>query len=257
MLTKEWYELLKSRILLVTAVLTPLGMLVCSVGMLWAVSQDTEIKEKDHAEIAALVGERAEQLPEAIDVFAVYMGEMALMLLLLLPAIVPSLLAANTIVREKQTRSLESLLVTPVRTWELVAAKVLFCLLVGIIPTYLCVLVFYGAAAAWVSSAALSFLAAPAWLITIVVTGPLIGVFAVGVAIGISARARDVQGAQQLAGMVTLPLVALMTLQAAGIGTLSTTSALLGAALLLVIDVVAIAVSISLFERETVLTRWR
>ncbi len=184
-------------------------------------------------------------------------GEIALMMLLLLPGIVPAILAANTILREKQSKSLESLLTTPVRTWELVVAKQVFCNLMGLVRTGFCVALFYFFLHRTVSPFALGILTAPAWLITVRVTGPLLALLATRFAIAVYARAKDVQSARQTAGFLPLPLIAIMALQSTGVATLSVSAALVFAATLAVLDVMAVALAVSLFERETVLTRCR
>ena len=83
------------------------------------------------------------------------------------------------------------------------------------------------------------------------------GVCAGGFAIAISARVKEVQNAQQLAMMVCMPLLGIMALQSTGLATLTTGGALVGAALLVLVDALVLAMSVSLFERETILTRWK
>lgn len=256
LLAKEWHELKRSKTLLSTVLGLPMVMVAISVSMLMS-AMAVEVSPQDAEEIGNLLGERGKQFTNPEDVLAIYMGEMGLMLILLLPAVVPSVLAANTIVREKLSRSLEALLVTPLRTHELVMAKVMFCAAMGVLPTYVAAALFYGVAATQLSATAMAVLAAAPWVVAVLLIGPLLGVLAIGLGIIVSARVTDVQTAQQLSGLLTLPVVGLMGVQATGLATLSLSAAFLTAAGLLVADVVVIALSVSLFERETVLTRWK
>lgn len=258
LLRKEWLEMKHNRMLLGTAVGTPLCMFLSMFTMYGGLGDATgKHSPQTLKEIGVVMGERAALFTHSEDATSVYIGEMGLMLLLLLPGIVPAILAATTIVREKQSKSLESLLTTPVRTWELVVAKQLFCNLVGLLPAGFCIAAFYLMLHYTVSAFAFSMLASPAWLITILVTGPLLALLATSFSIAVSARAKDVQSAQQLAGLLTLPLIAIMALQSTGVAVLSTNKALVLAATIAVLDVVAVIAAVSLFERETILTRWR
>ena len=258
LLGKEWVEFSNNRMLLLAGVLTPLMMLMTSLSMVFALEDASAVESdpEDLEELVGLLGDRAELLTHSADVVAVYLGEMGLMIMLILPCAVPPLLAATTIVREKQSRSLESLLTTPLRTWELVLTKQIFCLLVGLVPTLAGIVVMYACLYAKVSALAFSFLASPGWLITLVLTAPLLAVLSTSAALAISSRAKDVQSAQQMAGLFCLPVTGLMALQATGVATLSTTSALALAAVLAPLSVLSVAFAVSLFERETVLTRW-
>ena len=258
LLGKEWVEFLNNRMLLLTGVLTPLLLLGTSLSMVFAMEDAAEVENypEDMEELVGLIGERAELLSHSADVTAIYLGELGLMMMLVLPCAVPPLLAATSIVREKQSRCLESLLTTPLRTWELVLTKQVFSLLVGLVPTLVGILVMYACIHSQASDLAFSMLASGGWLITFALTTPLFAVLATSMALAISSRAKDVQSAQQLAGLVCLPVTGLMTLQATGLATLSTTSALAMAAIVAPISVLSVAFSVSLFERETVLTRW-
>ncbi len=257
LLFKEYCEMRANKILLGTALGLPLMMAASAIGLLLTSSVVEPEDAGGSDEWKMLLGDRAELFSDGAQAMEVYMGEMGLMLILLLPAMVPSLLAATTIVREKQSRSIEALLVTPVTTWELVLGKLLFCTVVGVVPTYLCVGVYYLTAAKSLSAFAFDMLATPAWIIAVVVIGPLLGLFGSGLAIAVSSRVREVQTAQQLAGMLCIPVMAVMGIQAAGVATLSTSGALVGVALLVLVDALVLAMSVSLFERETILTRWK
>jgi len=255
---KEWLEFLSNRSLILLATLTPAGLLASALPMLFLMDDASEVKADpdDLQDIIWLLGDRAELLTHSDDVMAVYLGEICLMMLLILPSAVPPFLAATSIVREKQSRCLESLLTTPMRTWELVVAKQAFCLLVGLAPTLVGFLVMYGCMYSQVSELAFSILASPGWLITLVVTAPLLAVLSTSLALAVSSRVKEVQSAQQLAGLLCLPVTGLMALQATGVATLSTTTALAMAAILAPISVLSVVFGISLFERESVLTRW-
>ena len=178
------------------------------------------------------------------------------MMLMLLPCVIPSFIAATSIVREKESKCLESLLTTPLHTWELVVSKQLFCLLVGILPSALGVVVYYALLYRTVSEFAFGFLASPGWLITLTMIAPMLALLSTSFAVAVSSRAKDIQSAQQFSGLLILPLFGVMAFVGAGVASISTLSALSVCGILAPIIVLSVAFAISLFERETVLTRW-
>jgi ABC-2 type transport system permease protein len=259
LLEKELRELLASPMLAGTMALVPLLFGSIALGIGWTVGrvhERTQPDPEDLREMQRMLGERIAHFTDVRDALALYFGEMGLLLLLMLPAILPPVLASQTLVREKQARSLETLLVTPVRTWEIVVAKMAFCAGLGVGPFYVIAAAYYALLVARCPAPALAVLAGPGWLLTVLAAAPLIAVLGVGIGIAISSRAKDVQAAQQLSGMIVLPVVGLLVLQSVGLASLDGIGALVFVGALLVLDTVILALAIALFERETVVTRW-
>jgi len=79
----------------------------------------------------------------------------------------------------------------------------------------------------------------------------------VNLGILISTRVNDVRVAQQIGGLIVVPIVALGIAQVTGRVVLGDAS-IVGATLTLAaIDVVVLAVARAAFQRENILTRWR
>ena len=97
----------------------------------------------------------------------------------------------------------------------------------------------------------------PGWLVAMALLVPGAAFLAVVLALIISSRATDPQSAQQVAGLIVLPVVGLIVGQLTGVVQISPLlSVILGVALLAV-DVGLLAVAVRLFQRETILTRWK
>src|SRR6185369_9700993 len=77
----------------------------------------------------ALAGMNEQEAGQAI------MGQAFSSMFLLMPMILPSIIAAYSIVGEKTNHTLEPLLATPVKTWELLAGKMLASLIPSILLT--------------------------------------------------------------------------------------------------------------------------
>lgn len=264
LLEKELRELVATRMLLASVVLLPLLLSGVALTMAWATgaipppeAASPEAIARDMAEMRHLIGPRIELFSSPRDALQLYLSETGLLVILLLPALLPPILAAQTLVREKIARSLETLLVTPVRTWEIVVAKVLFCAGLGVIPMWLAAAAYYGVVGARCSTLVLSLLAAPGWLTMVILGSPLVALAGVGAAVAVSSRAKDAQTAQQVAGMVVLPLIGLLAMHATGVASLDGTGALVFVGILALVDTVVLALAVSLFERETVVTRWK
>ncbi|HSQ18302.1 MAG TPA: hypothetical protein VLM83_11420, partial [Anaerolineales bacterium] len=97
----------------------------------------------------------------------------------------------------------------------------------------------------------------PMWLIAIFLVGPLLALLSVNFSIMVSSRVNDPRVAEQLSAVVILPLLGLFFGQISGLVILNS-QLILGIAFgLVVLDAILIYLAIRLFERETILTRWK
>jgi ABC-2 type transport system permease protein len=180
-----------------------------------------------------------------------------LLLFLVIPITGAMALAAHAVVGEKQARTLEPLLATPITTLELLVAKVLGAL----IPTFaisLAGLVVYVLGITFLAEPGVAAAMASArTAVLMLVVAPSAALVSLQGAIVISSRVNDARTAQQFGVMIIIPLTALLIAQFIGRAWLSASAlgligvGLFGGWLLLT------AVSVALFERESILTRWR
>lgn len=139
-------------------------------------------------------------------------------LYLLVPLVVAQVIAADSIAGERDRGTLEGVLLTPVSDRELLAAK----LLAAWIPATLVGLgggVVYSIVADVTLWPAVHHLVLPnvTWVLLVVWLAPALSAAALAVTVLISARARTFQGAQQIAGFCTLPVVFLLVSQVNGL----------------------------------------
>jgi ABC-2 type transport system permease protein len=85
----------------------------------------------------------------------------------------------------------------------------------------------------------------------------MLSLLAVSVAIMVSSRATDPRAAEQLAGVVVLPLILVVVGQAVGLFILDTRLIVPAAIIVLAVDVLLLYLSVRTFDRETILTRWK
>ena len=253
---KEWAEVFKNRMVLLTVIIMPLIFTALPVVMLYIMNSSGVAGEMSDvpAEFAAL----CETNLSAGDCMQIFMIKQFLFLYMMMPLAIPIAIAAYSIVGEKTTRSLEPLLATPITTVELLVGKGLAALLPGVLATWACFGILH--LAIWLMHVPVgvrSYVAGPVWLLAILLLGPLMAVAAVNFALIVSARVNDPRAAEQISMVLIVPLLGLLFGQIAGVITVNAQLMLISAAVLLVVDIGLIYLGERLFRRETILTRWK
>jgi ABC-2 type transport system permease protein len=123
--------------------------------------------------------------------------------------------------------------------------------------TWLAYAIYLGSVIALGSSAAENAVTAPRWVLAIVVMVPLLTLLSVNLGILISTRVNDVRVAQQIGGLVVVPIVALGIAQVTGRVVLDNGVFLQMAVILVIIDVAVFWLAKVAFQREIILVRWR
>ncbi len=139
-------------------------------------------------------------------------------LFLLIPCIVAVVVAADSFAGEKERRTLEALLYTPLSDLHLFVAKVLsacvpaFVVAVGSFVIY-CIV---ANAAAWPLMHRV-FFPTTMWLLLVFWLTPAVAVLSLGATVLVSSRTGTFQAAYQLGSLVVLPIVFLIVMQAKGL----------------------------------------
>jgi ABC-2 type transport system permease protein len=180
-----------------------------------------------------------------------------LILLVLSPVAASMSIAAYSVIGEKQARTLEPLLATPVSTTELLAAKVLGAFLPSLALSLACFGVYLVGIGAFARAGVALSLLAPRPLGVVLLIGPLASLAALQLAVCVSSRVNDTRSAQQLAALVVLPLTGLLIGQLTGAITLTMPFILVIAGVLCVANVGLLRLAVRLFDRESILTRWK
>ena len=254
---KEWAEVFRNRMVLFSVIFLPLIMTAIPLGILFAMRGDTSMQDF------------SSQIPQQFEAFCppnlsggecfqVFMVSQFMVLFMLLPLAIPATISAYSIVGEKTTRSLEPLLATPITTIELLAGKSLAALIPAVLVTFLAFGVY--ALGAWIlipNRALFLAMMDARWLLAIFVVGPLMALMAVNLSVIISSRVNDPRVAEQLSMVVIVPVLGIFFGQIAGLFVLNSQLVLIIAVILVVLDALLIYLSVGLFQRETILTRWK
>jgi ABC-type Na+ efflux pump permease subunit len=178
-------------------------------------------------------------------------------LFLVMPVFVPILISSHAIAGEKEKRTLEPLLASPITALELVLGKSL----ASLIPSVAICFIAFAAlcvgvdAVAWPLTKSL-VLPNTMWTFGVFIIAPLFAFFGNGVAVIISARVGDSRMAQQLSGLFVLPLVGLAAGQFGGWLKAGTAYYAAIGGFVLLCDVVLLFAAQRLFDRERLMSRW-
>lgn len=254
---KEWSEVFKNRFVLFTVAFLPLVLTALPLIMLYATGSSGDLSGFSTTDMPArftvLCGEMSEG--ECGQYFLV---SQFMLFFMLMPLAIPVTIASYSIVGEKTTRTLEPVLATPVTTLELLAGKALAAAIPGVGVTWIGFIVFaFGARLIATSPVVVARLTDPLWLMAIFIVGPLLAIASVSVAVMVSSRTNDPRVAEQLSMLVILPLLAVFFAQIAGLFFINETLILWMAVALALIDAGLLAFATQLFQRETILTRWK
>jgi ABC-2 type transport system permease protein len=178
-------------------------------------------------------------------------------ILLLIPVIIAIGIATFSIVDEKLTGSLEALLATPVRTWELLLGKTL----AGAIPALLMTWVSAGFFLLVVSLLGWGNLSrlvlTPSWFLCLFLLTPAVAILSFMLGVVGSSRAKDSKGAQNIALIIVFPILALIGIQVTGIIWFTTLRTLLLSLVIVAVDIIALRAAVHLFQRESIAIQWR
>lgn len=180
-----------------------------------------------------------------------------LMFLILIPVIGATSIAAHSVVAEKQARTLEPLLATPITTFELLAAKSLAALAPALGLTIACFAIDLALVASFARPGVVGALLGPRSLLLVFVLGPLAALTAMQIAVCVSSRVEDERTAQGTGSFVALPVAIVFIAPLVGLRSVGPLM-LAGLTIALVIaNVLLMRLSIAVFDRESILTRWK
>jgi ABC-2 type transport system permease protein len=174
----------------------------------------------------------------------------SLLYMLLIPAIVPSTLAAYSVVGEREQGTLEPILITPIRSDEFLIGKGLAVLIPTLVISYAIFGIFLAVAALFAHPGIESAIFSGSHIPVQLAFTPLLAGWSIWVGIAISARSSDVRVAQQLSVFANLPPLAIVALVTFNVITPSPGLAVGLAAALFAVDALGWRVVAAMFDRE-------
>jgi ABC-2 type transport system permease protein len=252
--TRDWQETLRNRLLLATILVPPVVLTIVPL-IVGGVTTGLPLPAAVARQAIALRPDWASLTPGELT--AALVIQQFLVFFLMMPAYIPLSIASYSIIGEKTSRSLEAVLATPIRTIELLAGKAISALLPGVVVGWLTYVALIGLTAMLYSPGLVRVVTDDSWLAGVFLLGPAVGLASVVAGVIVSARVSDPRTAQQIGGIIIVPLVGLAVIQASATVLFSGPSYALGALIVLVISFIGLWLGARLFGRETILTRWR
>ena len=259
---KDFKEFTKSKYVLTSIILLPivLGVLVPFQVLLYAGSFRTgenfssnfgQFMDRIFSNVIkdwAIFSDQAKAL--------ISLSYIMLIIVSMMPIIITSVISAETIAGEKERKTIEALLASPLRESEIVSAKIISSFIPSMAATFLSIVSFTIVMDIFLyPHVGRIFFPEIFSLIVLLVISPLMTILAVELLIMISTRVTTVRDANQLGGLLLIPLIFVI------FGALSlylfnsTLSIVITLVILIIVDLIFYKISISIFKREKALTK--
>jgi ABC-type transport system involved in multi-copper enzyme maturation permease subunit len=177
-----------------------------------------------------------------------------LLYMLGIPAIVPAVVAAYSVVGERQQGSLEPVLTTPIPREELLLGKALAALVPSLAISYAVFAAVLAAIGLFADPAVAAALAQGPDLLAQVLFTPLLAGWSIWVGIAVSTRTSDARVAQQLGTLASVPSAIVVVLIAYDVIHATPALALFSTVVLLVLNGLGWRITSALFDRERLIT---
>jgi ABC-2 type transport system permease protein len=260
LLGKEFAETRRNRAALLPVLLTALVCLIVPFGVALVtpivagepLSSDPSMRDfvREHPDISTVVPRNG---PEAgVQVF---LFQQFLLMLLLIPVTGSMAFASYSVIGEKQNRTLEPLLATPLTTAELLLAKTVAALAPSLAIMVATSVLFFGGIAFLAAPGVLAAMLTPRTAAVLFALGPLASLVALQLAVVVSSRVNDPRTAQQVGVLIILPITGLMVAQFSGAFVLTIPVVGTICLVLIAISIALTIIGAVVFDREAILTR--
>jgi ABC-2 type transport system permease protein len=176
--------------------------------------------------------------------------------LLLIPTMIAVSLATFSIIDEKQSRSLEPLLATPVKTWEVLLGKALAGAIPAILMSWICAGIFFLGVALMGWGGLIGLVLTPSWYITFFLLTPVVAVLSFLLGVIGSSRAKDAKNAQNMIIFIVFPVLALIAVQITGVVWFTPLLTLWLTIAIGLVDYLILRMAVGLFQRESIVIKW-
>lgn len=175
---------------------------------------------------------------------------------LIIPIMASSVIASDSFAGEKERKTIEGLLATPLTDSELILGKILVSFVPSMIVTILA-FVAYSASVDVLGYGIYGRLLLPNvnWLMLVLGLSPILSLAAIGLTVIVSAKVKGFREAQQISILLILPVLGLLFAQGAGLMILGPVVIIELVVLFTVMDVIVFRIGVSLFQREEMVSK--
>lgn len=176
-------------------------------------------------------------------------------LFLLIPVMISTIISTSSFTGEKERKTIEGLLYTPITNKELMLGKILASAIPSILITWISIIV-YGTIIDIYSMNVLSKLIFPNmnWLIISILLAPLITFLSISLVVSISHRVKTSKSAQSISMILILPIIGFLVSQASGTLLFGPMISIILTGILIIIDIIIYIVISKKFNRDKFIT---
>lgn len=215
---KDMKEITANRQLFITILIVPLVLTLVVPSVFLATFHFLPEEASDLQNMIERMPQAAQHMETETLLITLLLNYILPVFFLIIPIMASSVMAASSFVGEKEQRTLETLLYSPLTLQQIFCAKVLasffMSMLVAGISFLSMVLVLGIEIYAYTGSILLPGIS---WLLILFLLAPAISLIAITLIVRCSARAQNVMEAQQLAAFLVLPLVLVTAGQFSGL----------------------------------------
>ncbi len=175
---------------------------------------------------------------------------------LIIPCILPSVIAADSIAGEKERKSFEAILATPLTDTEILIGKIGTPFLLGMLGAFLGAIP-YIILTDLLTYSELGFIVVPDlnFLLLLFLLSPTAGLMTAISMVFVSSRVSSTRDAQQLGGLIVLPMMLFLFGQII-LAFFSPFTIVLGAVIFGLIDFFLFRMALKIFSREAIITKY-
>ncbi|MCW4005750.1 MAG: ABC transporter permease subunit [Candidatus Bathyarchaeota archaeon] len=261
---KDWLEVKRNWQVLLPIIIVPLIFAVVLPSAIVLISGAESQMPTTNTDFQALItnlpldiqAQLAQMSPQQVLIYIMTLYFFA-PFFLIIPVMASSVMGSDSFAGERERKTIEALLATPISDSELLMGKIL----VSFIPAMIITFVSFAVYTILVDAATFSLfngtLLLPnlTWLLTIFGVAPTIALFSIGLTVIISAKVKGFKEAQQISVILLLPILGLVFAQIAGVMILGPLMLALIMALFILVDAVVFYVGVKMFQREEILSK--
>ncbi|MEI5906827.1 ABC transporter permease [Bacillus spongiae] len=247
---REWKEIFATKSLFLTNMIAPIVLLLAAFLTI-NYTQEGDIK---------ILLDAIKQVNPQLNVLdsqgTVLLARFYFLFFLIIPAVLPLSLATNSIITEKMTGTLETVLVTPITTKHFILGKILAFSIPPVVTTWIMQVVYLLYVYSTFDGAGEFF--SPILIICSMFLVPFVSLISVTLSIIVSSKVNNVSAAQQFSILIILPIIAMSISQVVFLSFLSNPLVYIGIlAFSVVLSFVAFRLCIGLFSRKNIITKWK
>lgn len=261
---KDWTEIRKTKYVMMSLIVLPLVMAV--VMPLSLVAPFSFMSEEDASDESLSLEALFSNVPPPTSnwdeltelqktvVVMVYLGHI---FFLIIPCVLPSVIAADSIAGEKERKSFEAILATPISDSELLVAKVGLPFILGMVGTYIATIPYVGLTVFFTYDVLGNYIVVPDlnFLLLIFLLSPAIALMTSICMVFVSSRVGSARDAQQVGALVVLPLIIVIISQIV-LALFSPLAIVVGAFVFFVLDFLLFKLSLRFFSRDKIITKF-